>query len=154
VNGAPGEADERRLAVELLAEQAHGLEHVRQPLFRIEHPQALDAGAIAHRRVNHRPLTLRELERRAHRLERQQDVREEDRRVHPEAQRLQRHLDGELGLLANLEQRVLLPEGAVLGHVAAGLAHEPDGRKRGRLAPAGAEEGVVHGPYPTQSRAG
>ena len=36
------------------------------------------------------------------------------------------------------------PQGSVLGHVAAGLAHEPDGSCIDRLSPAGAEEPVIH----------
>ncbi len=44
------------------------------------------------------------------------------------------------GVAADLEQRIALAQGAVLGHVAAGLPHEPDGRGVDRLAPAGFEE--------------
>src|SRR5258708_24283278 len=43
-----------------------------------------------------RALAFGEVERRAHRLERQQDVREENGRVDPERERLPRDLDGEL----------------------------------------------------------
>jgi hypothetical protein len=46
--------------------------------------------------MNHRALAFGELERRAHRLERQEDVGEEDRRVHPEPEGLARHLEREL----------------------------------------------------------
>ena len=100
--------------------------------------------AIGDGLVDHGALALRELERRAHRLERQQDVREEDRRVDPEAQRLQRDLHGQLRRLAELEQRARLAQLAVLGHVAPGLPHEPHGRSLDGLAPAGAQEEVVH----------
>ena len=41
-------------------------------------------------------------------------------------------------------RRVLLAERAVLGHVAAGLAHEPHGSRVDGLAAAGAEEAIVH----------
>ena len=95
-------------------------------------------------RVDDRALALGELEGRAHRLERQEDVGEEDRRVHAELERLERDLERELGRLADLEHRVLLAERAVLGHVAARLAHHPDGRAVHGLAAAGAKEPIVH----------
>ena len=91
------------------------------------------------------PLALGELEGRAHRLERKQDVGEEDRRVDAEPEGLQRDRQRKLGRLADLEERVLFAERAVLGHVAARLPHEPHRRDVGRLAPASAEEAVVHG---------
>ena len=89
-------------------------------------------------------LTLGELERRAHRLERQEDVREQDRRVDAEAQRLERDLARELGRLAEIEDGVLLAELAVLGHVAPRLAHEPHRRAIDGLAAARAQEAIVH----------
>ena len=53
------------------------------------------------------------------------------------------------GLLADFEQRILLADGAILGHVASGLAHEPDGRAVDGLSLAGAnEEGIRGGHEP------
>ena len=46
----------------------------------------------------------------------------------------------EIGRTAQLEKRVLLAEGAVFGHVAPGLTHEPDWCGVNRLAPAGFQE--------------
>ena len=114
---------------------------------------AIDLVAPGDRLVDDRPLALGELERRTHRLERQQDVREEDGGVDPEAHRLQRHLHGELRRLAQLEQRVLLAHLPVLGHVAPGLAHEPYGRALDGLAPARAQEAVVHADETSSGRA-
>ena len=49
------------------------------------------------------------------------------------------------GLLADLEKRVLFADRAVLGHVATGLAHEPDGCAIDRLRLAGANEVGIRG---------
>ena len=48
------------------------------------------------------------------------------------------------GRAADLEQGVPLAQRAIVGHVTAGLAHEPDRRRVDRLAPAGSEEPIVH----------
>jgi len=45
-----------------------------------------------------------------------------------------------LGCAADVEEAVVLTDGHVLGHVAAGLAEEPDGGAIDRLAEAGAHE--------------
>jgi hypothetical protein len=104
--------------------------------------------------VDDRPLALGELEGRAHRLERQEDVGEEDRRVDPRRSGWSVTSSASSGVRQISSIVCFCAERAVLGHVAAGLAHEPHGRAVDGFAPAGAEEGVVHGPYPTQSRAG
>ena len=62
----------------------------------------------------------------------------------PSRERLQRDLERELGRPAELEQRVLLAQRAVLGHVAPRLPHHPDGRAVDGLAPARAQEAIVH----------
>src|SRR5262249_10401344 len=107
------EPDERRLAVELAPDEPHGIEHVAEPLGRLEDAEPIDVLARSDGRVDDRALALRELERRAHRLERQEDVGEEDRRIEAELERLERDLEAELRRLADLEERVLLAEGAV-----------------------------------------
>ena len=74
-----------------------------------------------------------------------EDVAEDDRGVHAEdVHRLQRHLDGQLGRAHHREEVGALAHRAVLGQIAAGLAHHPHGRPLDRLAPAGAEEEIVH----------
>ena len=81
----------------------------------------------------------------AERLERQQDVGEDDRGVEREAaQRLQRGLDRQLRRLAQRQEVHALAQRAVLRQVAAGLPHDPQRRAVDRLAPAGAQEAVVH----------
>ena len=85
-----------------------------------------------------------EVERDAHRLERQQQIGKQDRRVDLDAaDRLQRDFGGEIGRAADVEQRIALAQRAVLAHVAAGLAHEPDRRGVDRLPPAGFEESAA-----------
>ena len=60
---------------------------------------------------------------------------------HP-AQRLQRDLGGLLGGAARLEDVAIAAQLAVLGQVAAGLAHEPHRRAIHGLAPQRAEETI------------
>ena len=82
-----------------------------------------------------------EIEGDAHRLERQQQIGEQDGGVDFDtAHRLQRDFGGQIGRAAQVEQRIALAQRAVFAHVAAGLAHEPDRRRVDRLAPAGFEE--------------
>jgi hypothetical protein len=64
----------------------------------------------------------------AHGLGHGEDVREHDGSVQTEAiDGLDGDLAGEVGVCAELEEGDPLADGAVLGQVAAGLAHEPDG---------------------------
>ena len=94
--------------------------------------------------MDDRPLAGLELEVQAHRLQRQQQVGEDDGRV--DAQ-LFRGGDGDLGgdlrLLADFDQRVVLADVAVLLHIAAGLAQKPDRRAVDGLAQAGAEKAAA-----------
>ena len=79
--------------------------------------------------MHHRPLAGLKLEVQAHGLQRQQQVGKDDGRVH--AQLLgggDGDLGGQLRLLADFHQGVVLADVAVLLHVAAGLAQKPDRR--------------------------
>ena len=101
----------------------------------------VDVGLAAQRVLDRRTFAVDEVEADAHRLERQQQIGEQNRGVHLDAaDRLQRDFGGEIGRAAEVEQRIALAQRAVLAHVAARLAHEPDGRGVDRLAPAGFEE--------------
>ena len=74
-----------------------------------------------------RPLSLGETQPQPQRLERQQDVGEDDRRIDAQAMDgLQRDLGGELGIVTQIEDGMALPELAVLRHVPTRLPHEPD----------------------------
>ena len=56
------------------------------------------------------------------------------------AHRLQRHLGAQLGRVGDVEERVLLADGAIFGKRPARLAHEPHRRPLDFLAPGGAHE--------------
>ena len=85
-------------------------------------------------------------ERHPHRLRNDEDVAEDDRRIHTEnVDRLQGNLDRQLGCPHHREKIGALPDGAILGEIAPGLAHHPDGWTLDPLAPAGAQEKIVHG---------
>ena len=95
----------------------------------------------SHRPLDHRPLAGCEMKGQAHDFERQQQVGKNDGCVDP------RGLGGgnrdfgrDRRLLANLDERILLAQGAVFGHVAPSLAHEPDRRLVDRLRPASLHE--------------
>src|SRR2546427_11937309 len=82
-----------------------------------------------------------ELEPDVERLDDQENVGEQDRRVHAQTvDGLERDLRRRLRVPTKLQEAEPLPHRAVLGEVAAGLAHEPDGRVRHRLAARGAQE--------------
>ena len=91
------------------------------------------------------PSPFDEIEFEPHRREGQQQIGEQDRGVDVDGiDRLQRDGDSQLRLRDDLEQGVTLPQRSVLGHVAAGLAHEPHRRAVDRLAAAGAQKAIVH----------
>ena len=81
----------------------------------------------------------------AHGLRDDEDVAEDDRGVDAEQiHRLQGDLDGQLRRTHHGEEVGALPHRAILGEVAAGLAHHPDRGPLHGLALAGAEEEIVH----------
>ena len=97
-----------------------------------------------HGMMDHGTLAGLEFEIEAHGLERQQQVGEDDRGVDAE---LLGGRDGdfcgELGLLADFHQRVVLADVAILLHVAAGLAQKPDRRAIDGAAQAGADKSAA-----------
>src|SRR5207342_2923209 len=97
--------------------------------------RALELGAFA----------LDEVQAQAHGVGHGEDVGEQDRGVEREAaQRLQRDFAGEFrGLGHRQEAAGLGARGAVLGQVAAGLAHQPDRGAVDGLTAQGAEETIV-----------
>jgi len=93
-----------------------------------------------------RPLAFHKLQLDAHALQRRQNVGKDDGRIQIEGlERLERHLDRQIWRLDHFQNRVFFTHLAVLGHVAAGLTHEPDGCAVHGFAPAGAEESMRHG---------
>ena len=98
----------------------------------------------AHGVMDDRPFAGLELEGQAHGLERQQQVGKDDGRVDAELfSGGDGNFGGESGLLANLDQRVVLADVAILLHVAAGLAQKPDRRAIDGPAQTGADEAVT-----------
>ena len=88
----------------------------------------LDVGLGPHRLRDDGADVLDQLHVDAHPEHREHDVREHHGRVDAVgAHGLQRDLGAELGLPADLEQRVLLADLAVPRQRPSGLAHEPDG---------------------------
>ena len=107
--------------------------------------QAGDAGGVGHR-LQLRALALDIVQRLAQRMRHHPDVREQDGRVQPvAADRLQRHLGGQLGVVAEIQEAAGPgPGGVVFRQVALGLAHQPHRRPGLGLARQGAEEGRHH----------
>ena len=137
-----GKSDERDATAELALDLADRLEHVRQRLARFE---AADArrGPRSDCAAGSRSPDLRRGRSRTgcpSARAAAADPRTESPRRPRFAHRLQRDLGGEVGRAAQIEERIALAQRAVLGHVAAGLPHEPDRRRVDRFAPAGFEE--------------
>ena len=140
-----GEADERDARVELVAHELDGVHHVLQVGRGVDAVHALEVAGAADGPLDDGPVVLAEVEADAHGLQRQQDVGEHDGRVQIEAaERLQRDLRRHVRPPAHLHEAHLLADGAVLGQVAAGLAHEPDGRRVDGFAGAGIEKAHGH----------
>ena len=137
--GASGEAQERHLVAQGLANQPELLDHVSQLGRRIVGSQPVDVGRRADGRVQHRAGPKDEI--RPHRLERGEDVLEVDDGVHTETARQQGYLGGEFRVSERrLEGQVrALSQGPILGIAPTGLTHEPDRRSLGPFAASGAK---------------
>ena len=136
-----GEADDSLVAVELLTDEADGLQHEGHRLLRLGHAEPLDVGQAGDRLGHDRPDAVDEVDVDSHADDREHDVGEHHGRVHAEAMDwLQRHLGAELGLPTHLEEAVTLADLPILGQRPPGLAHEPDRRALDVLAPGGADQ--------------
>ncbi len=134
-----GEADEGRRARHVGAHQPDGLQHERHVTLRHERRQCIDLCIGADGFAHHRSGLEGEIH--AHALERCHDVAEEDGGIELEApQGLKRHFGGEVGRARERLEVDLGAQRAVLGQIAPGLAHDPDGSVRHRLPPAGGEK--------------
>ena len=129
MNGPPQKPTSACSGASARTHEPHRLEDERHRLLGIGHAQPLDVGHRPHRLRDDRPHALDEVDVDPHPEDREHDVREHHGRVDAvHAHRLERHLGAQLGLTADLEQRVPLADLAVAGQRAPGLAHEPDGR--------------------------
>ena len=136
-----GKSDQRNAAGELVLDEADRVEHVGERLARLEGPQAIDVCLALNGVLDRRAFAANEIEPDAHRFERQQEIREENRGVDVDpANRLQRDFGRQIGRAAQLEQGVAFAQRAVLAHVAPGLSHEPDWRGVDGLEAAGSEK--------------
>ena len=132
-------ADQRHLPAQRALHAAHGLEHERHRGLDVDAVEPRDRGLAAEGAMDDRALSLRELEPDAERLDDQQDVGEEDRRVDAQPRDgLERDLGRRLGVASELEEPVPLAHRAVFRQVAPGLPHEPDGSVRRRRPARGA----------------
>ena len=138
--GRSAEADDRKLFGEMFRDQAHGLGDIAE----IGGAVGAELGNVfgsADRLLDHGAFAGGEMKGQAHDFERKQEVGEDDGGVDlKKFSGGDGDFGGERGLLADFEQGMLLANGAVLGHVASGLAHEPDGSALDGLRLAGANE--------------
>ena len=142
-----GKTDERHVRGELAPRQSDRLHHIAELGVHVEGGQSLDIGGIADRAVDVRAFACREAQAEPQRLEGQQDVGECDRGIDAEARDgLQRDLGGELGIMAQVEDGMALPELAVLRHVPTRLPHEPDWSDVGALPPTRFKKPQAAGP--------
>ena len=142
--GAAREADQGHAAVQSLADGRDRVEDVAQ-LVHVGHGQLGDCRFVADHALELRALALLKREAQAHGIGHGEDVAEQDGRVERVAlERLQRDLGGVVGIGGQAHEAAGLgARGAVLRQVAAGLAHQPEGRVVSGLAQAGAQEVVV-----------
>jgi hypothetical protein len=121
-----------------------GIQHIAERLTRVESSDARQVGLVTQGLIDRRPFTRHEVEGNPHWLERDQQIRKENRGVHVDPfDRLERDFGGEIGCSTNIEDAVPFAKAAVLGHVPAGLPHEPDRRRVNGFPPAGFEESAA-----------
>src|SRR5262249_32836027 len=132
-----GEADEREIGAQGGADGADSLDDVLERGWVGEGSNAVDIGTAADRVVDDGAFTLGEFELEAQGFEDQEDVGKENGGVDPQAfGGGDGDLGGELGTLAELQERDAGAQLPIFRHVAAGLPHQPDGGDVRRLAAA------------------
>ena len=106
VNGAPAKADERHAAVQIAAYQPDRRQDVFQRFARLEAPEPAHVVSRPHGTFDGGTLALDEVERYSQRVEREQQIREQDGGVDIDPiDRLQRYFRRQLRLPADLQQR-------------------------------------------------
>jgi hypothetical protein len=140
----PGEPDERDVGGQGADGEAHCFEDIAQTLIGLDRRQRRNCRGAPDRVRDARSLASLERQTEPQGLKRQQNVGEEDCGVDAQTRDgLQRYFSGELGVVAQLEDGVLLAQGPVLGHVAPRLPHEPDRRYVGPFPAARLQETAV-----------
>src|SRR6266508_3198659 len=135
--GRAGKPNERHAAAKRLLDLADRLQHVRETFARLEPVDALEVAFTTERILDGRTFAAAEVERDAHRFEREQQIREQNSRVDFDAPHwLQRHFGREVRGSAQVEEGIAFAKAPVFAHVPAGLPHEPDRRRINRLPPA------------------
>ena len=91
---------------------------------------------LARDRVEDGTLSFHETHALAQGVRHHQNIREQNGGIEAvPADRLQRHLGSQLGIIAEVEKRACLPaDCSVLGKIPSGLPHEPHGRHSGGFA--------------------
>ncbi len=142
--GRPGEADQRGVGWDRLRQPGHRRVDRRQPLIQ---PLWVEGRNLLgpQQPFQHRALTLDEAHGAAQGVRDDQDVAEQDSRVHSiPAQRLQRRLDAKCRCIAEAEEvRGPPAQPLVLGEIAPGLAEEPERRPIRRLVGKGAQQALA-----------
>ncbi len=138
------ESDHRHLAGEPLDYGLDRFGYVSQ-IVRVRRRQRVHVGRETHGIVDDRPDAVGEPQLQPHRLDGEQQVGENDGRVHvQDLHRLQGHGSREVRPLAHFQHPVLRTDIAVLFQIPPGLTHEPDGSYIRRPAAARVEKTAVH----------
>ncbi len=141
---AARETEQRHLATERTLDRSHRVVDITQALG-VGYGEPRYRPLVGQRPGKARTFAFDEMQAETHRVGNGQDVGEKNRRVECKTlERLQRHLGGQIGARAKRQEASGAPaRRVVLGKVAAGLAHQPDRRVVGRLAPERAEQRIV-----------
>ena len=127
--------------------EAHRLEHVAEVRLGVHGRETLDLGLPAEWACDVGTLTRRETQPQPQRFEGEENVGEQNRRIHAEALHgLEGHLGSELGGVTQIEDGVLLAQPAVLRHIAPRLPHEPDRCDVGVFPAAGLKKAQLREP--------
>ena len=124
---ATGEANQRHFAFQLTANGAYSVHHIAQLAFRIGDRQLIHVGFAFDRGGKTRAFAGFKVQAKAHCIRNGQNVRKENGGIQREAaQRLERHLTGQLGVFAQRHKIARLrARGFVLWQIASRLAHHP-----------------------------
>ena len=143
--GRAAESDDGKFVAEMLDHELDGFRHVAE-IGGAVGAEAGDVFGSADGLFDLWAFAGGEMKGQAHDFERQEKVGEDDGGIDLEDfGGFNGDLGRDFGLFADLDQGILLADGTVLGHVASGLTHEPDGGAFGGLSFGGANKERVGG---------